>query len=567
MFVKYKNKDNVFKDLIRYQKPLKTLYQQLVLKGYTDTEEEFLDKVLKITQGRERQEIDDLITLLTKNLEDTNSILNSVKTLSEKNKSDIGKNKRNINDLANDYENAFDYFNNQFDYFNNQIDSIDNTIKDINNNRLPEDGSENQVLLKGNNKNIWKSFDEIPLTLADISTDNEILAIFQIKSQPFTLGKILTEGSEIEIYIDGVLSNDLAKRNENGELTFQLANNSNKTVDIEIYGDREKDIVKYNQNFLKIITYIDEIFLNYDPYGRITWLNTPAFFSHNDNLKKVGKVVIGDKVLSYSASNIFQYDSYLEEVLEIDLGPCTNISSMFQGCLFAEDFSLLKMDTSKVTNMQGMFQDCYYITKLPQLDSSKVTDMSYMFKGSLRLTTIPQMDTKNVIEMNYMFSGCSALTNIPLLNTTNAINMSYMFEKCTSLTTIPLLDTGKVTHMGSMFSDCTSLATVPSLNTSNATVMEYMFSGCTSLARIESLNVSKATTATSMFSNCNNLSYIKLLSDNINNLQIVINELPAHEGAATDVYTIDLTECTIDVSSTTAPAGWTIKLPTSGGGE
>lgn len=45
MFVKYKSKDNVFKDLYKYQKPLKTLYQQLVIKGYTGTEEEFLQYV------------------------------------------------------------------------------------------------------------------------------------------------------------------------------------------------------------------------------------------------------------------------------------------------------------------------------------------------------------------------------------------------------------------------------------------------------------------------------------------------------------------------------------------
>ena len=45
MFVKYKSKDNVFKDLYKYQKPLKTLYQQLVIKGYTGTEEEFLQYI------------------------------------------------------------------------------------------------------------------------------------------------------------------------------------------------------------------------------------------------------------------------------------------------------------------------------------------------------------------------------------------------------------------------------------------------------------------------------------------------------------------------------------------
>lgn len=45
MLIKYKNKDGKFIDVTKYKKPLKTLYQQLILKGYTETEEEFLDSV------------------------------------------------------------------------------------------------------------------------------------------------------------------------------------------------------------------------------------------------------------------------------------------------------------------------------------------------------------------------------------------------------------------------------------------------------------------------------------------------------------------------------------------
>lgn len=45
MLIKYKNKDGEFIDAIKYKKPLKTLYQQLVSKGYTETEEEFLNSI------------------------------------------------------------------------------------------------------------------------------------------------------------------------------------------------------------------------------------------------------------------------------------------------------------------------------------------------------------------------------------------------------------------------------------------------------------------------------------------------------------------------------------------
>lgn len=606
MFAKYKNKDNVFKDLIMYQKPLKTLYQQLVINGYTDTEEQFLDKVLKIVQGKERQEIDNLITTLTNNLESTNNILSSVKSASERNKTDISKNKKDINTLIKKSADNFSYLRDEIGSVNDRVDNIDE-------NKIPNDGTENQVLLKGDNKNVWKSFDEIPITLQNVSTENEILAIFQIQSKPFTLGKFLNENPDFEIYIDGVLSNNMIEKNSEGEFVFKIGT-SEKIVDIEIYGDRKKDILKYNQDFLKTITSIDEIFLNYDPYNNsVHWLNTSAFFSHNSDLIEIGKIVIGDRALKDSTDSIFQYCYHLRKVSEIDLGPCTVLDNAFSDCLFTEDLSLLKIDTSKVINMDYMFSNCNSLKKIPQLNTSSVTDMRYMFRGCKKLTSIPQLNTSNVIRMDNMFENCYCLTTIPQLDTSNVTNMENMFENCTSLTTIPLLDTSKVigtqsmfygctslttipqlntskvtgmqsmfkgctslttiplldtsklTDMTSMFADCTSLITIPALDTNKVTSMNNMFEKCTSLERVEGLNVSKIHTTGDIFSNCSKLSYVKLTSIYSDNLQFAANTLPTHQGAATDAYILDLTECTIDVSSVTAPAGWTIKLPTSGG--
>jgi hypothetical protein len=96
MLFGFKDSDGIYKPLINNQKQLKSLYQQLILKGYTDTEEEFLSKVLKIVEGTERQEIDNLITSLTNNLDNTNKILSNVKTKSEENSANIRTNTPSI---------------------------------------------------------------------------------------------------------------------------------------------------------------------------------------------------------------------------------------------------------------------------------------------------------------------------------------------------------------------------------------------------------------------------------------------------------------------------------------
>ena len=89
MFGKYKGKDNTFKNLINYQKPLKTLYQQLVLLGYTDTEEGFLNKILKILGDKQQDELAKKIDLLCKDLKATKETLDNLNSMSVENKKNI----------------------------------------------------------------------------------------------------------------------------------------------------------------------------------------------------------------------------------------------------------------------------------------------------------------------------------------------------------------------------------------------------------------------------------------------------------------------------------------------
>lgn len=434
MLFGFKDSDGIYKPLINNQKQLKSLYQQLILKGYTDTEEEFLSKVLKIVEGIERQEIDSLITSLTNNLDNTNKILSNVKTKSEENSANIRTNVKNINDINNYNKNLYNKLSDTFEDINSRLDSITNDL----NNELPYNGSEGEVLLKGKDKNNWTDLFEIPISLSDFSEENEILGLFQIQKQEFKLGTILNDNHEIKIYIDGVLQ-DLNKiyENNNGDLIFfKGASLSTEIIDVEIFGNRETDIIEYDREFLKKVKYAEKILFNYDPYkGSIE--TSRAFFSNNSYLNEVNNIIIGENAISESSKGIFSGCKNLQTAKNIDIGDCTNLDMLFYLCTKLVSFSIK--------------------------DTSKVSDMTFMFNR------------------------------------------------------------------------------------------------CTSLTKIEGLDVSKVTRADDMFSYCNALSYIKLVSSDIDSLQLVINKLPKHEGARVNAYVIDLRDCKIDVSTITAPAGWTIK--------
>lgn len=106
MLLGFKDTDGVFKELIGTRNQLKSLYQQLVLIGYADTEEEFLNKMLSIAEGNERSSIEKLIN---DNLE---LIKNNQKEISKKVDKEYGKD-LSTNDLTNELLNklnkAFNY--------------------------------------------------------------------------------------------------------------------------------------------------------------------------------------------------------------------------------------------------------------------------------------------------------------------------------------------------------------------------------------------------------------------------------------------------------------------------
>ena len=196
---------------------------------------------------------------------------------------------------------------------------------------------------------------------------------------------------------------------------------------------------------------------------------------------------------------------------------CTDMSSMFYGCISLTSIEIRHFDTSNVTNMSGMFVSCESLKSVDvsHFDTCKVTNMSEMFSecSSLKGVDVSHFDTSNVTNMAIMFDSCKSLENVDVshFNTSNVTDMSYMFAWSNKLTSLNVsnFDTCKVTNMSFMFAGCSSLKNVDvsHFDTRNVTDITQMFSHCTKLINIDlsNFNISNVTNMNFMFTQCTSL--------------------------------------------------------------
>lgn len=105
MFVKFKDLEGIFKDLIPYQKRIKSLYRKIVELGYTGTEEEFVNFIYaEVTANLGKQDIKDKF----KEIEDSiniiidteiNKLEEEINKLEEKETKDISALGKNIGEV------------------------------------------------------------------------------------------------------------------------------------------------------------------------------------------------------------------------------------------------------------------------------------------------------------------------------------------------------------------------------------------------------------------------------------------------------------------------------------
>jgi surface protein len=202
--------------------------------------------------------------------------------------------------------------------------------------------------------------------------------------------------------------------------------------------------------------------------------------------------------------------AYLERAHLLNIGSCTSMSSMFNGCFALQSVPLF--NTAAVTTMASMFSNCTSLQSVPLFNTAAVTNMLSMLQSCSSLQSVPLFNTAAVTTMAAMFNGCRSLQSVPLFNTAAVTTMGNMFSNCSSLQSVPLFNTAAVTTMSSMFANCTSLQSVPLFNTAAVTTMASMFSGCSSLQSVPALNtdaVSSSANFGSMFLTCRSLSRVE----------------------------------------------------------
>ena len=131
----------------------------------------------------------------------------------------------------------------------------------------------------------------------------------------------------------------------------------------------------------------------------------------------------------------------------------------------------LAWDTSKVTDMSHMFEDCIYGCKwdLSRLNTSSVTNMESMFKnvrGSVNYSTIINLDVHNVTNFGNMFESADGVVY------TSPYLVGHEYEWIDVSNWI----TSSAIFMDRMFSRLTTYVTgVENFDTSNVTDFRYMF--------------------------------------------------------------------------------------------
>ena len=273
----------------------------------------------------------------------------------------------------------------------------------------------------------------------------------------------------------------------------------------------------YKHKFDKIGTY--EILYLF----RVNLTNINHMYS-NCYLSKIIKFNLRLELVSNAQKMFFKSHLISLNLSNINAKNLTDMSGMFEDCLFLEKLDLSKFNADKVTDMSNMFKNCKSLKDLNLSDfhTENVTDMSEMFSDCEKLLNIKfsnNFNTKNVSKLRSMFSNCKSLENIDLseFNTENATDMSEMFSGCSSLLSIKLsnnFNAINATKLRSMFKNCKSLKdlNLPDFHTENVTDMSEMFYSCEKLSRLDlsNFNTKEVTNMSKMFYNCSSLSHLRL---------------------------------------------------------
>ena len=178
------------------------------------------------------------------------------------------------------------------------------------------------------------------------------------------------------------------------------------------------------------------------------------------------------------------YDTFIEEVGDIDVGNSNSINSLFGRCINLKSVGKIKI-SSYCESAIGFFNNC------KKLET---------FGGFIG-------DTSGLYNFQTCFQQCNKLKHIGIaINasaSTGSTNCQAVFTSCYELDEIPIINiTSSVTGLYAIFNACRSAKKIPNMDVSMVTDFRNMCSGMYSLEEIPDLDVSSATNVQSMFNNC-----------------------------------------------------------------
>lgn len=440
MFIKFKDNDGKFKELIK-QDDIKTLYQQLVLIGYTDTEEEFLNKLSNLLNGNEKKELIDLISSNTKSIDNLNSQLKKIKTELESINAVISNNTKSINEI-----------NSNIKIINNDINTKQNVVIDVNDEDM------------------------------DIN-DLDFLFDKRIEGTSSTLpSKIAVKNSEDSKCVV-VINDKIINTNEtDGYITLETNNIEPSSVyNIKIYEDKKYGI-KLNstgiKNTIEIIKYVN--------------LKQSDKIYDSSTITKIKKIELDNK--RTDIVGLLAFCKKLKRIPYFDTSNMVSANYAFQQCESITEIPLL--DFSNVLNTSYTFNNCQKIEEIPALDFSKTTTVYGIFGYCYKLKTLSTLNWINVKDMDSAFYLCQSLKVLPTINTSKSLKyMRRCFYCCTGLRVIPEFETINVYNMEETFYSCANLERIEKLNVSSISSdsnCANIFYGCNALNYIKLISDNKA---------------------------------------------------------------------------
>ena len=234
-------------------------------------------------------------------------------------------------------------------------------------------------------------------------------------------------------------------------------------------------VIRINQdNSIEVIRYRNSApdkqtgFLEIEIPDFVTCIREELFKDFKQNIKLVYR---GNSI--DDTSKLFSgYKGKRIDLSEFNMTLVCNMKEMFKGSENLVDINFGHNCNALNTDMSHMFEDCMYLRKIDMssFNTSSVTNMAFMFDGcrSLKELGISNFNTQRVTNMENMFAWCVSMKEIDLssFNTGRVKNMEYMFRGCGVLKGVCTsnFDISSVENILGMFYGC-SLSKCVSLNT------------------------------------------------------------------------------------------------------